>query len=82
MIEVQLLDTSSGRPIKSWIFEKRSQITIGRSPDKDIETWLSPLLHRPLPVVVSLATDDGFVGGRVDLHGLLDEPVEQFAPRC
>ncbi len=46
------------------------------------ETWLSPLLHRPLPVVVSLATDDGFVGGRVDLHGLLDEPVEQFAPRC
>ncbi len=45
-------------------------------------TWLSPLLHRPLPVVVSLATDDGFVGGRVDLHGLLDEPVEQFAPRC
>ncbi len=49
---------------------------------RDTRTWLSPLLHRPLPVVVSLATDDGFVGGRVDLHGLLDEPVEQFAPRC
>ena len=36
-IEVQLLDPLSGRPIKSWIFSERAEITIGRLPDRDIE---------------------------------------------
>lgn len=37
IVEVQLLDASSGRPIKSWVFEERSRISIGRMPEKDVE---------------------------------------------
>jgi pSer/pThr/pTyr-binding forkhead associated (FHA) protein len=36
-VEVQLLDTSSGRTVKSWTFEGKSTITIGRSPDQLVE---------------------------------------------
>jgi pSer/pThr/pTyr-binding forkhead associated (FHA) protein len=36
-VEVQLLDPASGRPMKSWIFNDQNQVTIGRSPDQDIE---------------------------------------------
>ncbi len=67
--------------MKHAVREDPDVMLVGEMRDENT-SWLSPLLHRPLPVVVSLATDDGFVGGRVDLHGLLDEPVEQFAPRC
>ena len=36
-VAIQLLDPSSGRPVKSWTFRERDQITIGRSPDQDVE---------------------------------------------
>ena len=36
-VEVQLLDPTFGRPLKSWTFQNRAQITIGRAPDQDVE---------------------------------------------
>lgn len=36
-VAVQLLDPSSGRPMKSWTFIERAKISIGRSPDQDVE---------------------------------------------
>jgi hypothetical protein len=36
-VAVQLLDPASGRPIKSWSFNRDAQITIGRAPDQDVE---------------------------------------------
>lgn len=36
-VEVQLLDPTSGRTIKSWTFNEQAQITIGRSPDASVE---------------------------------------------
>jgi pSer/pThr/pTyr-binding forkhead associated (FHA) protein len=36
-VAIQLLDSSSGRTIKTWTFIGRAQITIGRSPDRDVE---------------------------------------------
>jgi pSer/pThr/pTyr-binding forkhead associated (FHA) protein len=36
-IEVQLLDPSSGRPVKIWNFVEQPQISIGRLPELDIE---------------------------------------------
>ena len=36
-VEVQLLDPSSGRPIKSWVFNEQAQISIGRLPGQDVE---------------------------------------------
>ncbi len=36
-VEVQLLDPSSGRPIKSWVFNEQAQISIGRLAGQDVE---------------------------------------------
>src|SRR5262245_23205852 len=36
-VTVQLLDPGSGRSMKSWRFVGQSRITIGRSPDQDVE---------------------------------------------
>ncbi len=36
---VQLLDAALGRPVKSWRFLDRTMITIGRSPDCDVEIY-------------------------------------------
>jgi hypothetical protein len=36
-VEVQLLDPSSGRPIKSWVFSEQAQISIGRLAGQDVE---------------------------------------------
>jgi len=35
-VAIQLLDSSSGRPINSWIFKEKTEISIGRSPDQDV----------------------------------------------
>jgi hypothetical protein len=42
---VQLLDAALGRPVKSWRFHDRSTITIGRSPDCDVEIY-NPYVSR------------------------------------
>jgi hypothetical protein len=36
---VQLLDAALGRPVKSWRFHDRTTISIGRSPDCDVEIY-------------------------------------------
>jgi pSer/pThr/pTyr-binding forkhead associated (FHA) protein len=36
---VQLIDAALGRPVKSWRFLDRTTITIGRSPDCDVEIY-------------------------------------------
>lgn len=36
-VAVHLLDPTSGRLVKSWTFNDQAQITIGRSPDQDVE---------------------------------------------
>lgn len=36
-VAVQLLDPTSGRPLKTWLFRNQAEITIGRSPDRDVE---------------------------------------------
>lgn len=36
-VVLQLLDSSSGRPIKAWTFKNQAEITIGRSPDQLVD---------------------------------------------
>lgn len=36
-VSVHLLDSSQFHPIKTWTFTDRERITIGRSPDQDVE---------------------------------------------
>lgn len=36
-VVLQLVDSSSGRPIKAWTFKNQPEITIGRSPDQLVE---------------------------------------------
>jgi FHA domain len=36
-IRIELLDPSSGRPMNCWKFNEKSLITIGRSPEQDVE---------------------------------------------
>jgi len=36
-VAIHLIDAQSGRPINSWTFAQKEKITIGRSPDQDVE---------------------------------------------
>ncbi len=36
-VSIHIMDPTSGRPIKTWTFEDRCEITIGRAPDQDLE---------------------------------------------
>src|SRR4029077_15416864 len=83
-VEVQLLDPSSGRPIKSWVFNEQAQISIGRLAGQDVEiadpyvsrTHANLMYQEGKWILISLGTNGVLIANQfIKEHMLLTEQV-------
>lgn len=67
-VVIQLIDPISGRPVNSWSFKGQERITIGRSPNQDVELS-DPYVSRCHALLVR--RDEGWFLVSLGRHGLV-----------